>query len=170
MSKIIKVICEISNKHCHLTGETLRKSELKLTKLKDLSQPGQWVSNEYYNDGAENFRVIMPCRKEDQFELSLTDWIKRFGRKKDPVWKKNSEAGFVVALRHLHISDVQAEKLGLKNGDFVSIKKGGVRAGQLDNVLVRVSPNFDFRAHLDTDEANALYIKNGEEIELIVNT
>src|SRR3990167_980398 len=129
----IKVICEISNKHCHLTAETLKKSGLELAKLKDLSQPGHWVSNEYYSDGKENFRVIMPCRSEDQFELSLTDWIKRFGRDAEPKWKSNKESGYVVTLRHLHVSDKQAEGLNLKDGDFVSIKKDGVRAGQLDN-------------------------------------
>ncbi|MBI3046052.1 MAG: hypothetical protein HYY86_00695 [Candidatus Harrisonbacteria bacterium] len=164
----MKVICEVSNKHCHLTEETLKKSGLKLTKLKDLSQPEQWASKEYYNDGMEDFRVIMPCRSEDQFELSLTDWIKRFGRDTAPKWKRNKETGYAVTLRHLHISDRQAQELGLKDGDEVAIQKGGVRAGRLDKVLVRVSPNFDFRVHLDTDEANALYIKNGEEVDLIV--
>lgn len=167
--KAIKVVCEISNKHCHLTEETLKKLSLNLTKLKDLSQPGHWVSKEYYNDGEENFRVIMPCRTEDQFELSLTDWIKRFGRDQDPKWKSNIEFGYVVTLRHLHLSPDQAKELGLKDGDEVSIQKSGIRAGRLDKVLVRVASNFNFRVHLDTDEANALYIKNGEEVDLIVN-
>lgn len=167
--KTLKVICEVSNKHCHLTEKTLKKSGLKLTKLKDLSQPGQWASREYYDDGQENFRVIMPCRTEDQFELSLTDWIRCFGRDKEPNWKTNKESGYVVTLRHLHLSLEQSGKLELKDGDEVSIQKGGIRAGRLDKVLVRVSPNFHFRVHLDTDEANALYIKNGEEVDLIVN-
>lgn len=165
----IKVICEVSNKHCHLTEETLAKSNLKLTKLKDLSQPGQWVANEYFNDGVDKFRIIMPCRKQDQFELSLTDWIKRFGRNKKPAWKNSDEAGYVVILRHLHISEVQAKELEVKDGDYVAIKKNGNRAGQLDKILIRVSPDFDFRVHLDTDEANALNIKNGEEVELIIS-
>lgn len=164
----MKVICEVSNKHCHLTEESLKKSGLAVTKLKDSSQPGQWVSNEYYDDGEERFRIIMPCRTEDQFELSLTDWIRRFGRKKEPIWKENKESGYVVTLRHLHISNLQARELGLQDGDFVSIKKGGVRAGQLDKVLVRVNSNFEFRVHLDTDEANSLYIKNGEEVDLVL--
>jgi len=164
----LKVICEVSNKHCHLTEESLKKAGIKPTKLKDLSQPGQWVTKEYYSDGADKFRIIMPCRGQDQFELSLTDWIKKFGRDKEPVWKKEKEVGYVVILRHLHISDKQAEKLDLKNGDFISIKKEGIRAGQLDKILVRASPGFDLRVHLDTDEANALNIKNGEEVELLL--
>ena len=166
--KILKVICEVSNKHCHLTEESLRRSGLSPTKLKDLSQPGQWGTNEYYIDGADKFRIIMPCRGQDQFELSLTDWIKKFGRDKEPVWKKEKEAGYVIILRHLHISDEQAKKFGLKNGDHVSIRREGIRAGQLDNILVRVFPDFDFRVHLDTDEANAFNIKNGEEVELLI--
>ncbi len=163
----LKVICEVSNKHCHLTEETLKKEGLKLTKLKDLSQPGHWVSKEYYNDGIDNFRVILPPRETDQFELSLTDWIKKFGKDKEPNWKRGGEAGYVVTLRHLHLSPEQSREFGLKDGDEVSIEKGGIRSGRLDRVLVRVAPNFDFRVHLDTDEANALYIKNGEEAELI---
>ena len=163
-----KVICEVSNKHCHLTEETLLGSKIQPTKLKDLSQPGRWVTNEYYSDGTDKFRIIMPCRSQDQFELSLTDWIKRFGKSKEPVWKRDKEAGYVVILRHLHVSDKQADELGLKDGDYVSIKKDGMRAGKLDNILVRVSPDFDFRAHIDTDEANALNIKNGEEVDLII--
>src|SRR3989344_6641549 len=151
--KSLKVICEVSNKHCHLTEESLAKSGLKLTKLKELSQPGQWASREYYNDGKENFRVIMPCRTEDQFELSLTDWVKRFGRDLEPKWKSNKESGYAVTLRHLHISDKQAGELGVRDGDFVSIQKDGIRAGRLDKILVRVSPSFNFRVHLDTDEA-----------------
>lgn len=166
--KSLKVICEVSNKHCHLTEKTIAESGQQFTKLKDLSQPGQWVSREYYDDGADNFRVILPPRETDQFELSLTDWIKRFGKDKEPVWKKGKEAGYVVTLRHLHLSPEQSRNLGLKDGDEVAIRKGGIRAGQLDKVLVRVNPNFDFRVHLDTDEANALYIKNGEEVELIL--
>lgn len=165
----LKVICEVSNKHCHLTEESIAKAGINPTKLKDLSQPGQWVSNEYYVDGEDRFRIIMPCRAENQFEISLTDWVKKFGRDKVPVWKSNKEAGYVVTLRHLHISDVQAKSIGLKDGDFVSIRNSGIRAGQLDNILVRVNPNFDIRVHLDTDEANALYIKNGEEVDLIIS-
>lgn len=167
--KSLKIICEVSNKHCHLTEESLAKADIKPTKSKDISQPGQWVANEYYSDGTDKLRIIMPSRTEDQFELSLTDWVRRFGRDTEPKWKKNKEAGYVVTLRHLHISDKQAKELDLKDGDYVSVRKGGIRAGQLDKILVRVNPDFDFRVHLDTDEANALYIKNGEEVDLILD-
>ncbi len=166
--KTLKVICEISNKHCHLREETLKKFLPKVTKLRDVSQPGQWVSNEYFNDGTEKFRVILPARSEDQFELSLTDWIRRFGRDKEPLWKRNKEAGYVVTLRHLHISTTQAKELGLKDGDYVAIRNNGIRTGTLEKVLVRVAENFDLRVHLDTDEANALYIKNGDIIDLLI--
>jgi putative phosphotransacetylase len=162
-----KVICEVSNKHCHLSEATIREKNLKLTKKKDISQPGQWVSNEYFDDGTDHFRVVMPARASNQFELSLTDWVRRFGSEKDPVWKSGGEPGYVVTLRHLHISDREAESMGLKDGDFVAIEKQGIRAGRLDKVLVRVDPHFAFRVHLDTDEGNALAIKNGEEIDLI---
>jgi putative phosphotransacetylase len=165
--KHIQVICEVSNKHCHLTEETLKKAGLSITKKNDISQPGQWVTNELYEHEGEKYRIVMPCRESDQFELSLTDWIRKFGRDRAPVWKKGNEPGFVVTQRHLHASTVQAEELGLKHGDMVSLKKTGIRGGQFDNVLVRVSDTSDLRIHLDTDEANAFYIKNGERMEVI---
>lgn len=164
----IKVICEVSNRHCHLSKETLEKAGLVPTKLRDISQPGQWVSNERWRDGGDEFRIVMPAREHDQFELSLTDWIRRFGRDRDPVWKKGGEPGYVVTLRHLHASVEQAQELGLTEKDTVSIRKSGIRSGELHNVIVRISLSSDLRIHLDTDEANALYIKNGEEVEVML--
>lgn len=165
--KKIKVICEISNKHCHLTESELQKASLTPTKLRDVSQPGQWVSNEYYNDGTENFRIVMPARKENQFELSLTDWIRRFGKEKTPQWKSRTEPGYVVTLRHMHVSIEQAKELGLNDGDKVSLEVGGIRAGRLDNILVRVADKAELRVHLDTDEGNALYVKNGDLVDVV---
>lgn len=165
MDHLGKVICEVSNKHCHLTESAM--ADISVSKRNDISQVGQWAANEKFNDGQDSFRIIMPPRDNEQFEMSLTDWIKRFGRDKEPNWKRNNETGYVVVVRHLHITPDHAEKLNLKDGDHVSIKKDGVRAGVLNNILVRVSPAATFRVHLDTDEANALYIKNGEEVELL---
>jgi len=150
-----------------LTEETLKKENVNPTKLKDISQPGQWVSNEYYKKDDGQFRIVMPARSGDQFEISLTDWIRKF-KKKAPSWKRGEEPGYVVTLRHLHITNNEAKELSLKDGEYVSIEKDGIRAGRLDKVLVRVSDKSLFRVHLDTDEANALYIQNGEEVDLLI--
>jgi len=34
-------------------------------------------------------------------------------------------------------------------------------------VTVRVDPSFDLRLHLDTDEANAAGLNQGDEVELV---
>jgi putative phosphotransacetylase len=48
----------------------------------------------------------------------------------------------------------------------VAVEFGGVRGGRFNNVLVRVSNNFRREFHIDTDEANAAGLKNGDQIML----
>ena len=44
----------------------------------------------------------------------------------------------------------------------------GEKSGILENVYVRLSDKFSYEVHLDTDDANAFLINNGDEAELIV--
>ena len=37
----------------------------------------------------------------------------------------------------------------------------------MDNVIFRVSDDAYFEVHLDTDDANAFMLKNGDEVEII---
>lgn len=153
------IICEVSARHYHPAKDT------GYTMKKDISQTGQWAANERVEYNGLTFGVIMPERPYEKYELSITDWWKACGG--EPVFE-DGKSTVVVQLRHFHCSTATAEQLKLKTGDKVSIYKSGIRAGRLDEVYVKVDPSFQDRIHLDTDEANALYIKNGDEVELII--
>ena len=72
-----------SNRHCHLCQadvERLFGAGYRLTKLRDLVQPGQFACNERVTieteKGKLTLRVVGPARGKTQVELALTDAIK----------------------------------------------------------------------------------------------
>lgn len=185
------VPCASSARHVHLCAkdiETLFGGGYKLTEYKALSQPGQFASNEKVTiKGArgeiKGVRVLGPERSATQVEISMTDSFK-LGIK--PVVRMsgnvqgtpgatltgpNGQAelleGVMVSARHLHMSDPQAAQFNLKNGDIVSLKKNGQRQITFGNVVVRCGAKHSLEVHLDTDEANAALIQNGELLEVI---
>jgi len=180
-----------SARHVHLSRkdiDVLFGMGYKLTELKPLSQPGQFACNEKVTvigpkGQIEGFRVLGPERKESQVEVSLTDSFK-LGVK--PVVRMSGEPagssggiivgpkgrvelseGIMIAARHLHISLKEAEIFKLKNGDIISLKKSGEREITFGNVVVRSGEGHSLELHLDTDEANAAMLKNGELLEVI---
>ena len=72
---------EASGRHVHLSEkevESLFGKGYTLTKLRDLSQPGQYACKERVTitgpkGSIKNVIVLGPCRKETQVEVSLTD-------------------------------------------------------------------------------------------------
>ena len=75
--------------------------------------------------------------------------------------------GVIIADRHIHFSDEEAKQFGVTNGQVVSLKVNGVKAGILDNVLCRVSPKYALDCHLDTDDGSAFMLVTGDEVELV---
>ena len=77
----MKVLVETSARHVHVTDEHLAVlfgEGYQLTKKKDLSQPGQFASNERVDivgpkGVMPNVSILGPTRKASQVELSLTD-------------------------------------------------------------------------------------------------
>ena len=76
----MKFIVETSARHVHVTQEdleTLFGKGYELTKKKDLSQPGQFASNEKVKIVGSKKEltasILGPVRPETQIELSLTD-------------------------------------------------------------------------------------------------
>lgn len=187
----MKVNVGVSARHVHLSSEDLEilfGKDSKLTKKVDLSQPGQFASNEQVvlkgpKGTIERVRVLGPVRGETQVEISKTDSF-ALGIK-PPVRNSGDLEGAaevtiigpngevtrnaaIIASRHIHATEADAEEYGFKGKEFVSIVIEGEKGGILENVYVRINDNFSLEVHLDTDDANAFLIKNGDEAELIV--
>lgn len=179
------VIAEVSARHIHLSQKDLVKlfgKNFKLTKLKDISQPGEFAAKEtLVVKGARDYfpkvRIVGPVRQKTQVELSMTDCyflgIKPVVQASGQVRKASKVslqgphgqvlAQAIVAMRHLHISREQAKLWKYKNGQKIAIMVKGERSAILENVLVRVG-NFKTHIHLDTDEANALGLVNNQKV------
>lgn len=182
----------ISNRHIHLAeaDKTILFGEnYKLTKLKDLRQPGQFACKETVTikgpkGKIENVRVLGPERKQTQVEISQSDSIKigisaplrESGDLADsspitvigPTGSLELSEGAITALRHIHMSTSEAEKFGVCNGQIVSVKVNTPKGGTLDHVLVRSGDAHRLEMHIDTDEANAMGIQADQNVELII--
>jgi len=177
----------ISNRHLHLSQEHLEilfGKGHELTPMKPLSQPGQYAAEEVVTlVGPKNkiakVRVLGPVRPKTQVEISRTDSfilgvnppVRDSGALdgsagivlEGPAGSVTLDEGVIIAQRHIHLHTDEAAEMGLKDKDIVSVKFDGPRGVIFNNVLVRVSPNFAKDFHLDTDEANAAGLNNGDQ-------
>ena len=186
-----KVPVGISNKHLHLSDQdlaTLFGPGHQLTPYKELVQPGQYAAEEQVDlvgpKGAfKNIRIIGPTRPQTQVEISKTD-ARALGM--DPPVRESGKLagspgiklvgpkgevmlgeGAIVALRHIHLSPSQAAEAGVNDKDLVDVKTYGSRPVIFEDVLIR-SGSAHFREfHIDTDEANAAGLANGNEVEIV---
>jgi putative phosphotransacetylase len=188
-----RVVLGISNKHLHLCKEDIEKlfgEGYQLTNIKDLKQPGQYAAKETVKvvgpkGSFDRVRILGPARPESQIEISLTD-ARTLGIKapvcesgklegtpgiilEGPCGKVELNRGVMVALRHVHLSLDIAKELNIKDKDWVCVETSGVRKTIFCNVLARVSENYDYELHLDTDEANAAGLKNNDYLKIITN-
>lgn len=185
----------VSNRHIHLTQEHLDilfGPGYELTKLKDLSQPGQFACKEQLTligpslKAIEGVRVLGPLRKKSQVEISKTDSYTL--KVKAPVRESGDvegsapitivgpkgivqlKEGCILANRHIHMSPSDAEHFGVKDGDYVAVETVGEgKRTTLWDCQIRVSEKFILEMHLDTDDANACGIGNGSRVKLIKN-
>lgn len=182
---------EASGRHIHLSVEDKEKifgKNYQLTKVRDLSQPGQYVCKERLTvegpKGAlKNVVILGPERKETQVEISMTDAralginpvIRQSGSIKDTPGAKlifndhvlEITQGVIVAGRHVHVHTDDARRLSIKDGDFVSVKTQGERSLTFHHVLARVSDQFSTYMHIDYDEANACGL-NSNKMGIII--
>lgn len=186
-----EVVCNVSARHIHLSQahvEALFGEGYQLTKLKDLMQPGQYAANETVavigpKGTFPKVRILGPARGATQLEISASDSrtlgvqpvVRMSGNVKGtpgftiegPKGRVTVEEGAIVASRHIHATPADAERFGVKDGQAVRVRKTGDRAVVFENVVFRVSPSFALEMHLDTDEANAASIKDGDMLEII---
>ncbi|MEG2930215.1 MAG: phosphate propanoyltransferase [Ruthenibacterium sp.] len=181
----------VSARHIHLTQahvEALFGAGYQLTKKKEL-MGGQFASNETVTIVSpkmkliENVRVLGPVRKASQVEISASDAMKLglgapLRESGDtagsaaltllgPKGTVSLSEGCIVAARHIHMSPADAQRFGVKDGDFVSVRFGGARPTVYAAVKIRVDNSFTLEMHIDTDEANAAQLKTGDTVTLV---
>ena len=185
-----KVEVGISNKHLHLCDAdlaTLFGAGHKLTVKKELKQPGQFAAEELVDiigpkGTLKGVRVLGPPRKESQVELAATDArgigvdlpVRESGvldgspgiKLKGPAGEVELKKGAIIALRHIHLSATEAASAGVKDKDWVTVKTFGTRPLIFEDVLIRSGDAHLSEMHVDTDEANAAGIKNGDLVEI----
>lgn len=181
----------ISNRHIHLSQGDLNclfGEGYQLTKLKDLSQPGQYACEETLTicgpKGAiERVRILGPVRNEtqveilkgDSFKLGLAPKVKMSGDLSGtpgitligPKGSVQLQRGVIVAQRHIHMTSNDAKRLRVKDGDIVSIEVCGLRGGIYNNVVIRANDNSTLECHIDIEEANAMDINSKTKIKII---
>lgn len=177
----------ISNRHIHLSTsdvEILFGKGYTLTKLKDLSQPGQYACKETLTivgpsmRPIEGVRVLGPERKKTQVEISRTDSfqlklkppVRESGKTENsapitiigPKGVISLDEGCIIANRHIHMSEQEGERFGVKDCDYVTVELSGERRTRFYDVQIRVHKDFRLEMHIDTDDANAAGVKNGD--------
>lgn len=150
-----EILVETSAHHIHLTQEAfdflMDEKGAKLNVRKELSQPGQFVSDVRLNlvgpvnpktgknRSINGVSILGPLRDHNQVELSATDArtlgvvapIRLSGDVKgsapvtivNPLNGKSLELkeGVIVAKRHIHMTPEDAEEFGVKDGEAVKV-------------------------------------------------
>lgn len=183
---IPSTVIGVSNRHIHLSKsdlESLFGKGYELTKLKSLKQPGQFAAKETVTivgpkGEIEKVRILGPVRNQTQVEISKTDSytlgikapIRESGNIKDtpgmmikgPKQAITLHEGVIIAKRHIHMPPSFAEKHGFHDKELVKVQFEGERGLVFGDVVIRVSDKYVNEMHIDTDEANAGNIKNGD--------
>lgn len=169
----------ISNRHIHLSQQDYNRlfPGMPVTAKKALLQPGQFAAEQTVTLAGpkgqlHNVRLLGPLRSVSQVEISRTDArtlgitapLRMSGNlsgtpgvKLISPWAEiDLDSGLIVALRHIHMSPLDALVLRVAHGDTVSVViEGSGRRTLFDDVAVRVAPDMRLEMHIDTDEANA---------------
>ncbi len=182
----------VSQRHIHLSQsdlETLFGKGYELTKKKTL-MGREYAAEEVVTlvgpslKTIENVRVLGPVRKNTQVEISRTD---TFVLKVSPPVRPSGEIqgseklvvvgpkgcvylkqGVIIANRHIHLTPEFAAKHSIKDNDYVDVEiLDTVKPTLFYGVQVRVRDDFNVEMHIDTDDANAVGIKNGMRVKII---
>ena len=185
----------ISARHIHLTQEAVEilfGEGHQLTPLKELSQPRQFACEERLTiigpkRSISKVRILGPVRGKCQIEVSRTDEytlgidapVRASGdvanspgiTLEGPNGKLTLEQGVICAQRHIHMTPEDAEYFGVKHKDNVEVAMDtDGRDLIFGDVLVRVSEKYALEMHIDTDEANAAEISQGDISGMLVQT
>ena len=127
----------------------------------------------------ENVRILGPFRDYSQVEISKTDSynlglnakIRRSGvldgvDKIEVIGPRGSiEIPIILANRHIHISKKQLDEFHVNDGQLVTVKINSEKPGVILAEL-KSSEEAYLELHLDTDDANAFLLNQGDEVEI----
>lgn len=172
---------EVSARHVHLCEKDMVTlfGKKELDQVRELSQPGEFLSAQKVElvgpkRSMPKVSILGPLRKQTQVEISKSDAIqlgidcplrlsgdvKNSGKVTivGPNGKIDLNEGVIVAQNHIHMTEYQASVLKLKNNDKVNVRVCSVRPLTFEDVVVRINNAYNFRMHVDFDEANAAFI------------
>ena len=182
----MKITVGVSNRHAHLTKETLNelfgKDVLEVRNY--LNQPGEFASTSQidikYNDKIINkVRVVGPTRSYNQVEISKSDAdyleINPPRRKSGdvvgsnpitligPNGEVNLSNGLIMAERHVHLSKELAKELDLEDEDQVIVYKDNK---ELFLAVIKLKESSYTELHIDIDDAKKYNLKQNDEVEI----
>lgn len=189
-----EVYVDISARHVHLRPEDVEilfgaGTELTL-RGKDTFMGGLVYAERVEIQGPKGsipkVTILGPLRNYTQVELSTTDTrkigisaaVRASGDHEGtpgckivgPAGTVEIKKGVIVAHRHIHMRQDDADKAGVKAGDVVSIKISGTgRETIYGDVSVAQTNSSHTSVHIDTDEANAAGMPGAMMAELIVD-
>ena len=182
----------VSNRHIHLTAATFHRlfgGKAAFEQMRPLYQPGEFASTHTLTivgpklRAIPGVRILGPLRSYDQVEVSLTDAI--FLGIDPPVVNSGSlgsadpltlvgpagsvylEKCAIIASRHIHMTNNDARRLGVEDGDYCRVRLAGAKSTIFENVLIRTNDNWLLQIHLDTDDANAANIREEAYAEFL---
>ena len=181
----------VSARHVHLSQadlETLFGKGHELTPKKYL-MGDQFAAEECVTlvspslRSIEGVRVLGPVRPNSQIEISRTDTFKL---KVSPPVRPSGDIkgsasmalvgpcgsvflneGCIIANRHIHMTPEDAAKYGVADNDSVDVEIQNSKPTRYYDVQVRVHKDFNTEMHIDTDDANACAIKQGDRVEIL---
>jgi putative phosphotransacetylase len=175
---------------CRADLETLFGAGRELTKLKDLTEPGEFAAREVLTlvgprlRALDGVRILGPLRQRTQVELAFTDCIllgveapvRRSGDLAGtapitlvgPCGTLRLKEGAIRANRHIHVPTAWLTHYGLQNDHEVRVRVEGEKALTFNGVQVRGGDELKLEMHLDTDDANAAAIRCGSTVEVIL--
>ena len=167
----MNILVETSARHVHVTEadlETLFGKGYQLTVKKELSQPGQYASNERVTvvgpkKELANVSILGPCRSATQVELSMTDArsigivapVRESGdvagsagcKLVGPAGEVEIGEGVIIAKRHIHMTPADAAAAGVADKDIVKVVTGGNgRKLVFDDVVISIPTKAMLRA------------------------
>ena len=180
----------ISARHVHLSREHVEMlfgTGYRLTPKKALSQPGQFACEEQVAvcgpvGTFSKVRILGPERRQSQVEMAFSDCrvlgieaaVRSSGDLKGtpgillkgPKGDVMLTEGVIIADRHIHMTPEDALWFGVSDQERVKVVVPGLKGGELGQVLIRVTKNSRLDFHVDTDDANAFQIRQGQWVTI----